>query len=317
MKMLPGYDIFPDFDTTFDGEVWINTMQYGIVMEGEATTAGGATSAGAGGDSLAAGAGADSTPAGGAGADSTPAGGAGADSIPAGTDPNDWRVRRLDETTGKLRAEQREHQNTKDALALAQRSLAELRAAAAGGSPGAGADGGAGGKPGTPLDPATAAAEIERRVQDGIAAKDFERTCATIAEAGKAKYPDWAARMNEFNRLGNIPPEIIEAANATGKATDLLYELAGDLNEAYRIMQLPPIQAGIAIAKRADAIGGGRSASVSRLGAESGGPVGGGARGGARGSAADADPLSMDRPIGDWLRDRDKAVAIRQGRRTA
>lgn len=295
-------------DAVLPGQEWISRVQETIHMSGSPESQGqngqgtgnsGAETQPAGGNSTQSGGQNNDTVAGGQGADTVAAGG--------GQHAPDWAVRRIDDLTGKWRGAQREVQQRDDALALANSTIEQLRkqvtpAEGRGGAPGAsGAEDG----------PPPTKAEIERRVREGVAAETFNQTCSNIASQGKSQYPDWGVRMNEYSRLDGLTPPFVEAAIATGKAPEVLYAMAADLNEASRIMALSPIQMAAEMVKYADKLPNGKE--ISRAGAE-----GGAVRSQTRtGGAAEAsrDPLDPERPMADWMQAREKAVATRQGRR--
>lgn len=107
-------------------------------------------------------------------------------------------------------------------------------------------------------------AEIERQVELRAQAKAridaFNKACTDAAAEGKAKFPDFDQRVGELVRL--IDPqdpasaaaynEFLVAALETGKAPEIIHALGGDLNEAARILSLPPIKRAVELTRLAE-----------------------------------------------------------------
>jgi|HubBroStandDraft_1064217.scaffolds.fasta_scaffold87009_2 hypothetical protein len=104
-------------------------------------------------------------------------------------------------------------------------------------------------------------AEAERRAGEA----EFNRQCAEVAESGKTSFGDTEFNGRVVALVSTIdrsdPAEVsqyrslIQAAIATGQAPKIIHTLGGDLNEASRVMALPPAQMGVELAKLALGLG--------------------------------------------------------------
>ena len=109
-----------------------------------------------------------------------------------------------------------------------------------------------------------AADEIERQVEVRAQAKAsidaFNKACGEAAAAGKAQFPDFDQRLGELIRLvdpadpasASAYNEFLVAALETGKAPEIIHALGGDLNEAARILSLPPIKRAVELTRLAE-----------------------------------------------------------------
>ena len=102
---------------------------------------------------------------------------------------------------------------------------------------------------------------VEQRTQERSATSEFNRLCNEAAAAGRQAFPDFDGKVTELKRLAN-PEDLNEmtrynqmlvAVLETGEAPKLLHRLGGDLNEAARIMALPPIKMAVELTKMAQA----------------------------------------------------------------
>lgn len=180
---------------------------------------------------------AGSQPAGGpesSAAQDAPADGAGEDATdtsnqPA-TKPEDWRDARIRKLTAKLRESESSKKDTPAA------------------------------------DTAPAEAQIERRANELAEQKAqwtaFNNACAGAAEAGRTTYgsSEFDTQVKELSKLNGegTDPEaqaryntFLLAALDTGEAPKLIYHLGQNLNEAARIMALPPIKMAIELTRLA------------------------------------------------------------------
>jgi hypothetical protein len=138
----------------------------------------------------------------------------------------DWRERRIAQLTAKLRE-------------------AEARASA--------------------VPPAAAAAPqadlslVETRARELAAAQRFNDQCNDAATAGRQEFTDFDTRVNALVQLVDRSDansvsaynQFLSAALETGAAPRLIHELGGDLNEASRILALPPVKMAVELARRA------------------------------------------------------------------
>lgn len=141
----------------------------------------------------------------------------------------DWRDKRIAKLTAKLREEQEKNAAPKSEAA---------------GSP----------------DPTE---DFNRRVAEAansqVALADFNRRCNEEAAKGAEAFEDFGEKIQELRKIVNEkdPEEVaaynqfLQAGLETGELAKLIYELGSDLNEATRILALPPLKMGIELAKRA------------------------------------------------------------------
>lgn len=107
------------------------------------------------------------------------------------------------------------------------------------------------------LDPADVESRVNARAEEIAAFKDFDRKCNDTAAAGKAKYPDFGAKVGALLTLvdRNDPQDaakynrFLEVAMETGAGPDLIHRLGGDLNEAQRVMGLSPLRMAVELTK--------------------------------------------------------------------
>lgn len=111
---------------------------------------------------------------------------------------------------------------------------------------------------GTEPEPAArlAEAEIERRARERAkeisAIETFNRMCRDAATAGRQAFPDFDTRVTALREAfsgadGDVQQQVtynqfVAAALETGQAPAILHQLGGDLDEAARILALPPMK---------------------------------------------------------------------------
>lgn len=153
----------------------------------------------------------------------------------------DWRDRRIAQLTAQLKSERE-------------------RSAAAG----SGATGGATGAAGSGGTAAPAVSDqnlIERRAQELAAQQEFLRNCDEMQQAGRGTFGqlEFDTRTNSLRQLVDVnnPVEanqwnsLLVAARETGEGARLLYELGANLNDAQRLLGLPPVRMAVELAKLA------------------------------------------------------------------
>lgn len=170
-------------------------------------------------------------------------------------------------------------------------------------------------------------AEIERRAQERAreisSIETFNRMCKETATAGRQAFPDFDTRITalreafaggqEDMRQQIVYNQFVAAALETGQAPQLLHQLGGDLDEAARIMSLPPIKMAVELTKLA-----GRAPDTSTTRAPKPiVPVG--SKGSAHTQIAPDDPDRADNlPTAEWMKRRneqDKQRREASGRR--
>lgn len=231
--------------TMLDGLVWIDDRLSGIVMQQSSVTAG--TEAGTEGESEAGTGTSETGSEEGEGKEETEAGEAGTGesetetedktaTTTATTPKADWR----DKQIAKGHARQKELQAR---LAEAERERDELRS-------GRGQSG-------------LTQADVDRLASEKAAQlaseQTFTKDVQNLAADGKAAFPDWDSRVTSLAQLvdQNDPASVnsyaafIGAALETGEAAKIIHTLAGDLDEAQRILELSPVKMGIELGKLA------------------------------------------------------------------
>jgi hypothetical protein len=108
---------------------------------------------------------------------------------------------------------------------------------------------------GQPLPPNTIPADqVARLVKEEasrLATKaQFDERCDRIYKDGEKQFPDWRDRLKEYSNLGGLPDPFINAAYKVGNPELILYHLAGDLDEAERIIKIQdPLDLAIELGK--------------------------------------------------------------------
>jgi hypothetical protein len=144
--------------------------------------------------------------------------------------------------------------------------------------------------------------DIEARAAAIAAEKEFNKTCDEIWETGKGEYGDFGSKIENFKKLGGLPPALIEAAIETGNPHKILYELGANMDEGARVLSLPPLKMAIAVAKLGDKLTKGKSQSQAD---EPITPISG--RRASTGDAVDPDKMPLDK----WMAWREKQVSER------
>lgn len=98
------------------------------------------------------------------------------------------------------------------------------------------------------------ASEVERlanvRAAELASKATFDAKCNSIYNNGVAKFKDdFKTATTALNQNIGMTPAFIEAADATGMPADIINALGKDLDEAARIMALPPIQMAVELTK--------------------------------------------------------------------
>lgn len=149
----------------------------------------------------------------------------------------DWRDRRIAQLTAQLKSER------------------ERSAAAGSGATGAAGSGG------TAAPAVSDQNLIERRAQELAAQQEFLRNCDEMQQAGRGAFGqlEFDTRTNSLRQLVDVnnPVEanqwnsLLVAARETGEGARLLYELGANLNDAQRLLGLPPVRMAVELAKLA------------------------------------------------------------------
>lgn len=89
-------------------------------------------------------------------------------------------------------------------------------------------------------------AAVEERAQQ----QAFDAACNDLYNEGNKKFNDFVPKIQGFQKIGGLPPQLVEAALELGDAHDVLYALANDLDEAARIVEITsPVRQATALSK--------------------------------------------------------------------
>lgn len=292
--------------TRLDDQVWICSVQYGILAQ---TGAGAKVASEEGtdeGEGEKAGAETETESGAKTGEESgTEADEEEGEAKPAVVAPvEDWRERRLKEQTAKRREAERRAADLE--AELAQYRTGNTSGAAAGASGATEPD----------LDQL-----VEARAAERAAVAEFNRQCNEVAASGQEEFgqAEFNSRVQALTGLVDRgdPQEAIRynqflvAAIETGDAPKLLHQLGGDLNEAARIMALSPVKMAVELTKLAA-----KAPAAEVSGAPK--PIRPLATGGTRSHEAIApdDPDRGDRlTTREWMQRREAQLASRNGAR--
>jgi hypothetical protein len=86
--------------------------------------------------------------------------------------------------------------------------------------------------------PLTAVQEEARRM---LAEQRFNESCNKVYEAGVAEFPNFQAALANLQLVG-VSREFLELAASSDAGAKLIHHLGTDLDEAARIVSLPPLQ---------------------------------------------------------------------------
>lgn len=224
--------------------------------------------------------------------------------------------KRIDQLTAEKYAAIRKEQQTADNLRLAQETIDQLRQATVTAT--TNADGTT--TTAAPAQPQITTAQLREMARVEAENMSFNEKCNNTVISGKAKFQDFDAAITNLRNLSPIAAPngspiipktlldaVFEASTAEGapKADDIVYALGRDTAEADRIMQLSPIQQAVAIARFAAKVpvkqvpGTVRSSAPPPIKPTVGNGI----------TVTDVradDEKSIQMPIGDWMRQRQK-----------
>ena len=92
---------------------------------------------------------------------------------------------------------------------------------------------------------------VSQRVTAEAQVLDFDRRCQDVYNTGSAAYGDFDSAVKTLRETFGLTPEFVETAMATGRASDVLYELGKHPDKAQEILSLPERQQIIAVANLA------------------------------------------------------------------
>jgi hypothetical protein len=96
-------------------------------------------------------------------------------------------------------------------------------------------------------------AGAEAAILEQAAAEEFNRQCNAVDAAGRKEFGDgWTKAKQDLGMLGDfggIPDSLVHAALATDDPARTLIELSRNLDMATDMLEMPPIQRGVAIGR--------------------------------------------------------------------
>lgn len=98
------------------------------------------------------------------------------------------------------------------------------------------------------------AQDLQRMAADIAAQNEFNRQVGAEVGRGRTLHQDFDQVAANLQRFGELPRSFVEAAMATGKGAEVIYQLGNDVIEADRILSLPPMQQAVALATLATGI---------------------------------------------------------------
>lgn len=132
-----------------------------------------------------------------------------------------------------------------------------------------------------------------------VAEERFNDACNRVYQSGKGEFQDFDASLAQFQQLGGLPNDFLQAVVDLPDSHKLIYALSKDLGEAYRIFSLPAIQQGRELERLSAKVSKPASKPVSSAPAPIA-PVDGPAN-------ADPDPSKMS--VDEWMRWRNANLA--------
>jgi hypothetical protein len=155
--------------------------------------------------------------------------------------PDKWALTRIGEITRKRReAEQRAQE--------LEAQNADLRAKLAGNSQGQ--DGSA-----APISQRAIEEMAERIADQRMSQRTMQDRVSRIEGQGKAVFPDFEVKMDQFQLVGGIPKPLFEAVSELPNAHEVLYALGSDLALADSVVRLPPMAMAVKVAQLSGEVG--------------------------------------------------------------
>lgn len=207
----------------------------------------------------------------------------------AGEKEKPWFIKRIDDITSKKSQVEEENASLKAKLEILEAAKATE------------------GVDITKLDEAKINAEADRRAAQRTADAQFNKESNDAFNAGQAEYGDFRSVLSTFTPLvgpGGFPRETVEAMLETGAAHRVIYELSQNLNEAQRILSLPPARQAVALAKIASTAKPGKTVSTAAAPIT---PLGGGKQTGVVDLGDDS--VSIDK----WMAKREADLKAKNG----
>lgn len=163
--------------------------------------------------------------------------------------------------------------------------------------------------PAKTMSPAEQEAMITARAEEKARMMEFTKECNKIYESGTKAFDDFGKSLEAFNQLGglNTPQgaNLVAASMETDDPHKVLYALSKDLDEASRLMSLPPIRQAAALIKFANSL-------AAKPAAKSKAPPPIKGLNGQADSTRNMDDDSMD--MNEWIATRERQLAERRKR---
>jgi len=153
----------------------------------------------------------------------------------------------------------------------------------------------------TPATPAPV--DVETRAAQLAAEREFNKTCDEIYARGKEEFKDFDSKISNFQKLGGLPPALIEASIEAGPSHKILHYLGENMDEAARVLALPPLKMAVAVSKLGDKLS--KAPAVSQLD-EPIKPISG------RAAAPAGWQNPEDMPLEQWMAWRNKQISERK-----
>jgi hypothetical protein len=101
------------------------------------------------------------------------------------------------------------------------------------------------------------AADVDARAQQIAQQNAFQERVASTDVEGRQAFPDWDTKVRSLHGLIDTSNQsevfaynqLVDAAIATGVGPKVIHELSGNLNEAMRLLGLPPVRMAVELTK--------------------------------------------------------------------
>jgi hypothetical protein len=152
--------------------------------------------------------------------------------------------------------------------------------------------------------PDALAQAVQTEAQRLVAEQTFNQQCNEVYSKGVAEFPDFQQSVQAFQNLGGMPPAFVEAALETGAAEKVIHALGKNLDEASRILALPPAKMAVALTRFADKLVAPPKPSAAP-------PPPKNPLSGTSNASPESDPDKL--PMDQWMAWREKQIAQRNG----
>jgi hypothetical protein len=103
--------------------------------------------------------------------------------------------------------------------------------------------------PQQPVDPASFQTAVEQAASRKLAEARFNEACNETYSKGASEFQDFDTTISNFRHLGGLPQDVLELTTQIENGHKVLYTLGKDLDEAARVLSLPPAQRAFELAK--------------------------------------------------------------------